>query len=43
VTDSTLTGVSFGGGRLTGDSARCEILAGSEGCILDTFTGVVGD
>ncbi len=42
VVDSTLAGVSFGGGRLTGDSARCVVLAGSEGCILDTFTGSVG-
>jgi hypothetical protein len=42
VIDSTLAGVSFGHGRLTGDSARCEILPGSEGCILDKFTGTVG-
>jgi hypothetical protein len=42
VIDSTLPGVAFGGGRLTGDAARCEVLAGSEGCILDTFTGRVG-
>jgi hypothetical protein len=41
VVDSTLPGVAFGGGRLTGDSARCELLGGSEGCILDTFTGRV--
>jgi hypothetical protein len=31
-----------GGGRLVGDAARCELLPGSEGCILDTFTGHVG-
>jgi hypothetical protein len=42
VVDSTLPGVSFGGGRLTGDSTRCELLPGSEGCILDTFSGFVG-
>lgn len=42
VIDSTLPGVAFGGGRLTGDARGCELLAGSEGCILDTFTGNVG-
>jgi hypothetical protein len=42
VVDSTLPGIAFGGGRLTGDSTRCELLAGSDGCILDTFTGRVG-
>jgi hypothetical protein len=42
VVDSTVPGVAFGGGRLTGDSARCQVLAGSDGCILDTFTGRVG-
>ncbi|TWG97105.1 hypothetical protein L615_003900000280 [Nocardioides sp. J9] len=42
VVDSTLDGVAFGGGRLTGDAARCELLPGAEGCILDTFTGSVG-
>jgi hypothetical protein len=41
VQESNLPGVMFGGGRLTGDAARCELLAGSEGCILDTFTGRV--
>ena len=41
VVSSTLPGVEFGGGRLTGDAARCELLAGSDGCILDTFTGQV--
>ena len=42
VVDSTLPGVEFGGGRVAGDNARCELLAGAEGCILDTFTGGVG-
>ena len=42
VIDSTLPGVEYGGGRLVGDAARCELLPGSEGCILDTFTGHVG-
>jgi hypothetical protein len=41
VIDSTLPGFASGGGRLTGDAARCELLAGSDGCILDTFTGHV--
>jgi hypothetical protein len=41
ILESTLSGVETGGGRLKGDSARCEIVAGSEGCILDVFTGYV--
>ena len=39
ILESTLSGVDTGGGRLKGDSARCEILPGSEGCILDVFSG----
>lgn len=42
VVDSTLDGVAYGGGRLTGDAARCTTEVGSDGCILDTFTGQVG-
>jgi hypothetical protein len=41
ILESTLAGVETGGGRLKGDAARCEILPGSEGCILDVFTGHV--
>ena len=42
VVDSTLPGVAAGGGRVSGDSTQCQVLAGSSGCILDTFTGRVG-
>ena len=41
IVESTLPGVHAGGGRLKGDSARCELLPGSEGCILDVFSGHV--
>ncbi len=41
ILESTLPGVETGGGRLKGDSARCEILVGSQGCILDTLSGYV--
>jgi hypothetical protein len=41
IVESTLPGVHAGGGRLKGDSARCEVLPGSEGCILDVFSGHV--
>jgi hypothetical protein len=41
ILESTLPGVDAGGGRLKGDAARCEILPGSEGCILDVFSGRV--
>ena len=40
VVDSTLAGVASGGGVLKGD-ARCEPVAGAEGCIIDTFRGRV--
>jgi len=40
VIDSTLAGVESGGGVLKGD-ARCEPVAGAEGCIIDTFRGHV--
>jgi hypothetical protein len=41
VEESDLPGVTSGGGTLMGDSRRCELAAGSEGCILDTFMGSV--
>jgi hypothetical protein len=41
VVDSTLAGVSSGGGVLLGDGRRCTPDVGSEGCILDTFSGSV--
>jgi hypothetical protein len=41
ILESTLPGVETGGGRLKGDAARCEVLPGSEGCILDVFSGYV--
>jgi hypothetical protein len=41
VLDSTLAGVSSGGGVLSGDGRRCTPTAGSQGCILDTFSGSV--
>lgn len=40
VVDSTLDGVESGGGVLKGD-ARCEPVAGADGCIIDTFRGHV--
>ena len=39
VVDSTVAGVSAGGGKLMGDSRTCEIEPGSGGCITDTFRG----
>jgi hypothetical protein len=41
VVDSTLAGVSSGGGVLLGDSRRCTPDEGSDGCILDTYSGSV--
>lgn len=41
VVSSTLAGVASGGGQLKGDGARCEVLDGSDGCILDRFFGRV--
>jgi hypothetical protein len=41
ILESTLSGVETGGGRLKGDSARCEVVPGSQGCILDVFSGFV--
>jgi hypothetical protein len=43
ILESTLPGVEDGGGRLKGDSGRCEILPGGDGCILDVFSGHVHD
>lgn len=41
VVSSTLAGVDGGSGTLKGDSRDCEVLSGSEGCILDAFSGRV--
>lgn len=41
VIDSTLDGVSSGGGTLMGDSRTCTLDEGSEGCITDVFRGSV--
>ena len=41
VEESTLPGVTRGGGRLVGDNTVCEIAEGSDGCILDSFSGTV--
>jgi hypothetical protein len=41
VLDSTLDGVSSGGGTLMGDSRTCTLDEGSEGCITDLFRGSV--
>jgi len=41
IVSSTLSGVTGGNGQLVGDGDACETLAGSEGCILDMFTGTV--
>ena len=41
VLDSTLAGVSAGGGTLMGDSRSCTPEAGSGGCITDLFRGSV--
>jgi hypothetical protein len=41
VIDSTLAGVTSGGGKLTGDSRTCTPDEGSGGCITDTFRGFV--
>jgi hypothetical protein len=41
VISSTLTGVAGGSGTVKGDSKSCTPVAGSAGCILDTFTGAV--
>ncbi len=39
VVESTLAGVTSGGGKLMGDSRTCEVEAGSDGCITDSFRG----
>ena len=41
VIDSTLAGVSSGGGTLMGDNRTCTLAPGSGGCITDTFRGAV--
>lgn len=41
VIDSTLPGVSSGGGVLSGDARRCMPTPESGGCILDTYRGSV--
>lgn len=41
VLESTLAGVSSGGGKLMGDGRTCTLEEGSEGCITDTFRGFV--
>jgi len=41
VEDSTLPGVSRGGGPLVGNNTNCDVLPGSDGCITDTFVGRV--
>jgi hypothetical protein len=41
IVESTLAGVSHANGQLTGDSEGCEILSGSDACVLETFTGTV--
>ncbi|GAA2160525.1 hypothetical protein [Pedococcus bigeumensis] len=41
VIDSTLAGVSSGGGTLMGDSRTCTLDPGSDGCITDLFRGTV--
>ena len=41
IISSTLSGVTGGSGQLVGNGDTCELLAGSEGCILDTYTGTV--
>lgn len=41
VIDSTLPGVSSGGGVLSGDGRRCTPAPESQGCILDTYSGSV--
>ena len=43
IVSSTLSGVTGGSGQLVGNGEECEMLAGSEGCILDTFTGTVAN
>jgi hypothetical protein len=41
VLDSTLAGVSSGGGTLMGDNRSCTLDEGSTGCITDLFRGSV--
>lgn len=41
VVDSTLEGVSSGGGQLMGDGRTCAPADGSGGCITDSFRGFV--
>ena len=42
VVESTVPGITDGFGTVRGDSSRCELVEGSEGCILDVFEGTVG-
>ena len=42
VAESTVPGITEGFGTVRGDSSRCELAEGSEGCILDVFAGTVG-
>ena len=41
VVDSTVSGITSGFGTVRGDSSACVVSDDSEGCILDTFAGVV--
>jgi hypothetical protein len=41
VVDSNLGGATSGGGTVRGDNTACVLRPGSNGCILDTFSGDV--
>ncbi|HUW16687.1 MAG TPA: hypothetical protein VMW94_06385 [Actinomycetes bacterium] len=41
IVESTLPGVTTGGGTLKGDNRDCTLLPDSGGCILDEFVGTV--
>jgi hypothetical protein len=41
IEESTLPGVTSGGGKLKGDNRGCTLVAGSGGCITDVFDGTV--
>lgn len=41
IVESTLPGVTGGGGTLKGDNRRCTLQPESDGCILDDFAGTV--
>ena len=41
IVESTLPGVTSGGGTLKGDNRSCTLIPGSDGCILDDFVGTV--